>query len=137
MSGPEDTDDTIYTVAFRDGMFLMVWNAARGGWEMPGGHVRKGETREDGARREFEEESGWSVDIVGIRDLGHCRVCAGVLRGPPRPGHEMRARLFSELPGELSFPREEYMDTVPWARRTVYGGTGSERTEPAGPGWYL
>lgn len=123
---PGDTDDTIYTVAFRDGMFLMVWNPGRRGWEMPGGHVRKGETREEGARREFEEESGWTVDIVDMRDLGHCRVCAGILRDPPRHGHEMEVWLFSELPDDLSFPRDEYMDTVPWAKRAVYGGTGTD-----------
>ena len=31
-----DTDDTIYTIAFKDGLFLMVWNPKRKGWEMPG-----------------------------------------------------------------------------------------------------
>ena len=56
-----DTDDTIYTIAFKDGLFLMVWNPKRKGWEMPGGHVKTGETRIEGAKREFEEESGWTV----------------------------------------------------------------------------
>lgn len=59
-----DTDDSAYTVAFGDGGFLMVFNPRRGGWEMPGGHIREGETAEEGARREFMEEAGYLMDIV-------------------------------------------------------------------------
>lgn len=114
-----DTDDTIYTIAFKDGLFLMVWNPKRKGWEMPGGHVKTGETRIEGAKREFEEESGWTVDIKEVRDLGHCRVCAGILGDRVSADHEMTVRLFAELPDELSFPRDEYMDTVPWAKGVI------------------
>ena len=114
-----DTDDTIYTIAFKDGLFLMVWNPKRKGWEMPGGHVKTGETRIEGAKREFEEESGWTVDIKEVRDLGHCRVCAGILGDRTSADHEMTVRLFAELPDELSFPRDEYMDTVPWAKGVI------------------
>ena len=114
-----DTDDTIYTIAFKDGLFLIVWNPKRKGWEMPGGHVKTGETRIEGAKREFEEESGWTVDIKEVRDLGHCRVCAGILGDRISADHEMTVRLFAELPDELSFPRDEYMDTVPWAKGVI------------------
>ncbi|WP_400232433.1 NUDIX domain-containing protein [Methanomethylophilus alvi] len=114
-----DTDDTIYTIAFKDGLFLMVWNPRRKGWEMPGGHVKTGETRIEGAKREFEEESGWTVDIKEVRDLGHCRVCAGILGDRISADHEMTVRMFTELPDELSFPRDEYMDTVPWAKGVI------------------
>ena len=114
-----DTDDTIYTIAFKDGLFLMVWNPKRKGWEMPGGHVKTGETRIEGAKREFEEESGWTVDIKEVRDLGHCRICAGILGDRISADHEMIVRLFAELPDELSFPRDEYMDTVPWAKGVI------------------
>ena len=114
-----DTDDTIYTIAFKDGLFLMVWNPKRKGWEMPGGHVKTGETRLEGAKREFEEESGWTVDIKEVRDLGHCRVCAGILGDRISADHEMTVRLFAELLDELSFPRDEYMDTVPWAKGVI------------------
>ena len=31
----------------------------------------------------------------------------------------MTVRLFAELPDELSFPRDEYMDTVPWAKGVI------------------
>lgn len=121
MTQKDDTDDSVYTVAFSGGRFLMVRNERRGGWEMPGGHVKRGETREQAAAREFSEESGMSVRIVASRDLGHCGVCAAVLEGGTGGNHEMPGRLFSELPAELGFPRDEYLDTVPWAYRQVYG----------------
>ena len=59
----QDTDDTIYTVGFSDEGFLMVYNPKRKGWEMPGGHVREGEDREDAAVREFLEEFGVDVKV--------------------------------------------------------------------------
>ena len=112
-----DTDETVYTVAFMDGRFLMVWNPKRKGWEMPGGHVKSGETLEEGAVREFAEEAGYSVRIVKMRDLGYCHVFAAVL-GEKLPGApEMRVELFGEIPDELFFDRAEYEDVVPWARK--------------------
>ena len=39
-----DTDRTAYTVAFGPEGFLMVFNPKRNGWEMPGGHIREGES---------------------------------------------------------------------------------------------
>lgn len=114
MSG--DTDDTVYVVAFsEDGRFLMVYNPKRKGWEMPGGHVREGEGREDAVIRECLEESGYPVDIAAMRDLGYCRVFAAMVCGPRREGCEMRSELFDDLPSELAFSRDEYLMVVPWA----------------------
>lgn len=111
---PEDTDDTVYTVGYRDGRFLMVYHPKRKGWEMPGGHVRNGESRMDAARREFIEETGLDVDIRCIRDLGYCRVCAGIVGEKVSEG-EMEWRFFDKVPDEIFFSREEYEDVVPWA----------------------
>ena len=57
--------------------------------------MNTGETRIEGAKREFEEESGWTVDIKEVRDLGHCRVCAGILGDRISADHEMTVRLFA------------------------------------------
>ena len=117
---PDDTDRSVYTVAFRDGRFLMVYNRKRKGWEMPGGHIRVGESTEEAAVREFEEESGYTVDIVKIRDLGHCYVCAARLEEKITRDAEMETRMFDTLPDELAFERAEYEDTVPWSESEIY-----------------
>ena len=110
--------DTVYTVAFRDGRFLMVYNQKRRGWEMPGGHIEEGETPEEAAVREFSEESGYDVLIVEKRLLEDCWVCAGTV-GEMTTSGEMRAELFSELPGNLAFSEDEYLGVLIWARSVL------------------
>ena len=107
---------TAYAIAFKDDRFLMVWHKGRNGWEMPGGHVEEGETSEQAAKREFLEEAGYEIEVVAVRDIGYCDVCAAVLGRKVKDDCEMRSELFDELPEKLSFEREEYEDTVPWAR---------------------
>lgn len=107
---------TSYAIAFSGDRFLMVWHSRRNGWEMPGGHVEEGETSEQAAKREFLEEAGYEIEVVAVRDIGYCDVCAARLGRKVREDCEMRSELFSELPEQLSFEREEYEDTVPWAR---------------------
>ena len=51
--------------------------------------------------------------------MRYCDVCAAVLGRKVRDDCEMESRLFSELPEQLSFDREEYLDTVPWARFVI------------------
>ncbi len=114
---------TAYAVAFSGGRFLMVYNERRKGWEMPGGHVEEGETSAQAAAREFEEESGYRIEVLEVRDIGSCDVCAAVITGRTGNPCEMRSELFSELPSPLSFGREEYEDTVPWARSVVESKT--------------
>lgn len=110
---------TCYSVAFEGDRFLMVWHRRRKGWEMPGGHIIPGETPWDAAAREYREESGYTIEIVAVRDIGTCYVCAAVLGEKVFDKCEMESELFSELPGELSFDRAEYLDTVEWARKAV------------------
>ena len=110
---------TAYAIAFKDDRFLMVWHNKRNGWEMPGGHVEEGETSEQAAAREFLEEAGYAIDIVATRNIGYCDVCAAILGEKVRGDCEMRSEMFGSLPNELSFDREEYEDTVPWALKMV------------------
>ncbi|MDD2626202.1 MAG: NUDIX domain-containing protein [Candidatus Methanomethylophilus sp.] len=118
--GP-DTNQTVYTVAFHNGYWLMVWNPHRKGWEMPGGHVKEGESRLLAAKREFREESGFDVDIRDVHDLGYCYVFAGFLGDQVTGVYEMLPKLFDEIPEHLSFTRKEYEEVVPWARDALFG----------------
>ena len=96
---------------------------------MPGGHVEEGETSAQAAAREFLEEAGYEIEIVATRDIGYCDVCAAILGKKVRGDCEMESRLFSELPDELSFDRDEYLDTVPWAKGEV-DRSGRARSTP-------
>lgn len=110
--------NTVYTVAFKDGKYLMVFNPERDGWEMPGGKMEKNEDVKDAAKREFSEEAGYDVDIVSVRNLNHCWVCCARL-GDKIGDSEMIDGLFDSLPEKLSFDREEYEDVIPWAKREL------------------
>jgi len=118
----QDTDDTLYTIAFGPDGFLMVFNEKRSGWEAPGGHRQTGETREEAARREFMEEAGFDIEIRGMYDLGHCRAFAAVIKDPSDHREcEMEHRFFKELPENLAFERGEYELIVPWAEDVIRG----------------
>ncbi len=110
---------TAYAIAFEGDRFLMVWHSKRNGWEMPGGHVEDGETSEQAAAREFIEEAGYEIEIVATRDIGYCDVCAAILGKKVKDDCEMESKLFDTIPDQLSFEREEYEDTVPWAKQQV------------------
>jgi 8-oxo-dGTP diphosphatase len=51
----------------KDGRLLLVRHAYQKAWSLPGGWLKKGETIEEGARREIKEEFGAS--ITGIQTL--------------------------------------------------------------------
>ncbi|GCD92093.1 tRNA (adenosine(37)-N6)-threonylcarbamoyltransferase complex ATPase subunit type 1 TsaE [Nocardioides sp. LS1] len=79
-----DLDPTIplplsLMVAEHDGRVVMVHNAWRREWELPGGEIEAGETPREAAVREFREESGMApgadVDFVGVAtvQVGHER----------------------------------------------------------------
>ena len=111
---------TSYVVAFDDdGRFLMVYHPRRKGWEMPGGKVESEESSADAAVRECREESGYEVEVMAVRDIGYCDVCAARVVGGSPEG-EMESRFFDTVPDELSFPRDEYDMVVPWARGVVF-----------------
>jgi 8-oxo-dGTP diphosphatase len=98
----------------------MVFNKKRAGWEMPGGHIEAGESAEEAAKREFIEESGYKVDIIGTKDIGHCSVCACLLLEKINDSPEMESELFNEIPSDLAFERAEYELVVPWAYSVVF-----------------
>ena len=111
--------DNVYSIAFKDGKFLMVHNdTTRKGWEMPGGRIEKGETPEKAAEREYLEESGYAVKVMAKEQMNGCWVCCCELLEKQGNG-EMRTAMFSELPEDLSFPLSEYEGVIEWARKLI------------------
>ncbi|OGS44710.1 MAG: hypothetical protein A3K76_02570, partial [Euryarchaeota archaeon RBG_13_57_23] len=53
-----------YVIAFIGDKFVMVRHRDRA-WEMPGGRLLPHETHEQAAVREFFEETGMSIEIIG------------------------------------------------------------------------
>jgi 8-oxo-dGTP pyrophosphatase MutT (NUDIX family) len=62
-----------YIVAFDRGdapRFLVLRNARHGTWGFPKGHLERGESPDEGARRELEEETGIR-DITPVPGFAH------------------------------------------------------------------
>ena len=98
----------------------MVFNVKRNGWEMPGGHIEAGESETAAVKREFFEEAGYDIDILGSKDLGSCRVCACLLLDKINGSPEMISELFSNMPENLAFERSEYEAVISWAKSVVF-----------------
>lgn len=109
---------TAYCVAFGEEGFLMVYHPRRKGWEMPGGKLEGSETAAEAAARECLEESGYRIEVVAVRDIGYCDVCAARIISKEGDG-EMESRMFSSIPEELSFDRTEYETVIPWAEERL------------------
>jgi len=99
------------SVIEKNGKILLVQekkDIAKGKWNIPAGHLDSGETIFNTAKRETEEETGFTIelkDIVGIYQYPSVRdntatVFMVVFRG-------------SILHGEIKFPPEEILD-VKW-----------------------
>ena len=113
-----------YVIAFRDEKFVMVRHRDRA-WEMPGGRLMKGENYEQAAVREFFEETGMSLDVIGkirITKPGG-KVFVGLARESltekPVEWNIVEVREFSELPNDLSFPEVEYRAMLAYARKLL------------------
>ncbi len=113
-----------YVIAFKGDKFVMVRHRDRA-WEMPGGRLEKGEDFEQAAIREFFEETGMSLEIIGkmraTKPGG--KVFVGIARetltSKPAEWNITAVEEFSELPAELSFPEVEYRILLAHARRLL------------------
>ena len=114
-----DTDHREYTfaimIAQHHGQWVMVRHRDRSTWELPAGHIEKGESPDEAARRELFEETG-------ARDYSIRRLCAyeGTYNGrivygvlfytdiqsfDPIPESEIaEKKLFPTIPADLTYP---------------------------------
>jgi len=113
-----------YVIAFNGDKFVMVRQRDRK-WEMPGGRLLKGENHEQAAVREFFEETGMSLEIIGrirIAKPGG-KVFVGLVRdkltGRPSEYNIAEVKEFTDLPSELSFPLVEYRAMLAQAKRIL------------------
>ena len=101
--------------------YVFSYNKKRNGWEIPGGHIEKGETWKDAVKREMYEETGatkidvepicvYKISTYGL--LCYCEILE--LEELPKE-YEMEKIIFSDsLPENLTFPESSkvYFKTV-------------------------
>jgi 8-oxo-dGTP diphosphatase len=91
---PSFTVGAMCFIEREDGALLLVRHVYRERWGVPGGLLQKGESSDDGARREVAEEVGLAVDLLGeptvVVDAEPQRVDV-VYRAQPAAGADLDA----------------------------------------------
>ncbi len=135
----------VYVIAFKDDKFAMVLHRLRS-WEMPGGRLEwHDDNYKVAAVREFREETGFGLKVIGevfgLEPREEGKVLVGIVDdGPPDKVTDSKIAevcFFDALPRELSFPDVEYVSMLAQARRMLetfkkgkaIGGSASPLTQ--------
>lgn len=93
------------------GKYVFCYNKKRQGWEIPGGHIEKGESWLDAAKREMYEETGSTkievtpISVYKITTYGLLCYCEILEMSELPEEFEMEKVLFSDiLPENLTYP---------------------------------
>ena len=63
----EEDYTRVICVCTYQGKYVFSYNKNRKGWEIPGGHIEKGESWQEAAKREMYEETGaTSIELIPI-----------------------------------------------------------------------
>jgi 8-oxo-dGTP pyrophosphatase MutT (NUDIX family) len=90
---------------------LMVRNAQRPGWGLPGGLLNRNEYAADGARREVREETGLDIELVG-------EPIAVVAPGPRRVDLVWTAQLSHGVDGSAPSAGDGEILAIEWFSRS-------------------
>ena len=93
------------------GKYLFSYNRKRNGWEIPGGHIEKGETWMEAVKREMYEETGATkirvepICVYKITDFGLLCYCEiEQLEKLPIEYEMSEIMLSDKLPNNMTFP---------------------------------
>ena len=93
------------------GKYLFSYNKKRNGWEIPGGHIEKGETWMEAVKREMYEETGATkirvepICVYKITDFGLLCYCEiEQLEKLPIEYEMSEIMLSDKLPNNMTFP---------------------------------
>ncbi len=104
---PSFTVGAIAVIERADGSLLLVRQAYRSRWGVPGGLLQRGESPADGVRREVAEEVGLAIELVG-------EPAVVVDPIPQRVDLVYRARPVSEAAADQVRPCSPEIDQVAW-----------------------
>ena len=104
---PSFTVGAIAVIERADGSLLLVRQAYRTRWGLPGGLLQRRESPADGVRREVAEEVGLAIELIG-------EPAVVVDPGPQRVDLVFRARPASEEAADRVRPSSPEIDQVAW-----------------------